>query len=145
MDRLVLTWDDVHKDCLELAALIVESKVEHKGIVAVARGGLFVAGILAHILDIRSISTICARSYTREGVANPEVAIEGHLPEVLQTPYLLVDDLADSGNTFGALLECRYHKATTAALYKKSLSRITPDHYITNIDSSRWIVFPWEV
>jgi hypoxanthine phosphoribosyltransferase len=61
---------------------------------------------------------------------------------------LLVDDLADTGETFKyALHRFKQHNVEyvkTAAVFKKSESKFVPDFYAEEVPSDVWIVQPWE-
>ena len=61
---------------------------------------------------------------------------------------LLVDDLADSGETFKYALhkfhENQVHNVVTAAVFKKKHSKFTPHHFVEEIESNMWVIHPWE-
>ena len=108
MDRLPhekgfhVSWDQLHRDARALAWRL--DGTEWRAVVAVTRGGLVPAMIVARELDIRTIDTISIRSYRGIGAE----AGQGQL-EVLKRPddglmadgdgILVVDDLVDSGRT----------------------------------------------
>jgi len=62
---------------------------------------------------------------------------------------LLVDDISDTGMTFGAMKQClcahRFSKVYTAALVVKPKSAFIPDFYAQEDPTDAWIVFPWEI
>ena len=61
----VVTWAEVHRDTKELARRLV-GLGPWKGIVALTRGGLVPAAILARELDIRIVDTLCITSYDEQ-------------------------------------------------------------------------------
>ncbi len=60
-----VSWEEMHRDARALSWRLAEHK-PWQGIVAVARGGLVPAQIVARELEIRLIDTICIASYDHE-------------------------------------------------------------------------------
>lgn len=138
-DILALTWDDIRRDCRLLAAKLAPGS-RFAGIVAVTRGGLVPAALLARDLDIRVIETICVASYDARLRGTVEV-LKGLRGD--GEGWLVVDDLADSGATARAL-RALLPKAHIAALYAKPDGLADLDTFVTTIEQNVWIVFPWE-
>ncbi|MGE4279169.1 MAG: xanthine phosphoribosyltransferase [Magnetospirillum sp.] len=136
---LILSWQDMHRDACTLAALL-RDKAPFHGIVAVARGGLVPAAILARELDIKLVETVCISSYDDRS--------QGEM-EILKTlaedgkHWLVVDDLVDSGATAkvvrAMLPDCHY-----ATLYAKPEGEALCDTYLSRLEQHVWLVFPWE-
>ena len=57
-----VSWEQLHRDAKALAWRLAESG-PFKGIVAITRGGLVPAHIIARELDIRIIDTVCISTY----------------------------------------------------------------------------------
>src|SRR3546814_7733768 len=57
-----VSWDQLHRDSRALAWRLV-ALGPFKGIVAITRGGLVPAAVIARELDVRLIDTICIVSY----------------------------------------------------------------------------------
>jgi len=57
-----VSWEQLHRDCRALSWRLVD-KGPWKGILAITRGGLVPAAIIARELDIHLIDTICLSSY----------------------------------------------------------------------------------
>ena len=57
-----VTWDELHRNAKALAWRLVE-KGPWTGIVAITRGGLVPAAIVARELELRLIDTVCIVSY----------------------------------------------------------------------------------
>ena len=57
-----VSWDELHRNARALAWRLLELG-PFEGIVAITRGGLVPASIVARELDIRLIDTICVASY----------------------------------------------------------------------------------
>ena len=134
-------WDALHRD-----AIILSQKLRHvgpfKGIIAVARGGLVPAAIVARELDIRLVDTVCIVSYDdkvqRTGEALVLKPVEGD-----GTGWLIVDDLVDSGNTFRQLRKM-LPNAHYATVYVKPKGQDTVDPTVIPIEQDIWMVFPWD-
>ena len=57
-----VTWDQLHRDAKALAWRLLEYR-NFKSIVAITRGGLVPAAIIARELNIRMIDTVCIVTY----------------------------------------------------------------------------------
>jgi xanthine phosphoribosyltransferase len=134
-----LSWDDIHRDGRALARLLAD-KGPFDGIVAVARGGLVPAAVLARELDLRLVETVCISSYGDGSRHRLEVLkrLEGD-----GAGWLVVDDLVDTGATARAV-RLMLPKAHYATLYAKPEGRPLVDSFVTEVEQSVWIVFPWD-
>jgi len=138
-ETLALGWEDIRRDCRLLAERLA-GRGPFTGIVAVTRGGLVPAALLAQDLDLRVIETVCLASY--------DARLRGTVEILKSVPgngegWLVVDDLADSGATARAL-RALLPKAHLAALYAKPDGRPDLDTFVREIEQAVWIVFPWE-
>ena len=61
-DEIIISWVELHRDARYLSE-VLHQKGPWKGIIAVTRGGLVPAALVARELDIRLIDTICVTSY----------------------------------------------------------------------------------
>lgn len=86
-------------------------------VIAVTRGGMVPACLVARELDIRVIDTISVKSYDHQSQSRAEVL---KLPEGAGSGKncLIVDDLSDTGNTFKAIRQI-LPDATYACLHTK--------------------------
>ncbi|OIQ51653.1 Xanthine phosphoribosyltransferase [Pseudodesulfovibrio hydrargyri] len=134
-----VSWEQLHRDCRALSWRLVESG-PWKGILAITRGGLVPAAIIARELDIHLIDTICLSSYNwkDQGEANilKGVDCEGE-------GWLLIDDLVDTGKT-AKIARDMVPKAHFATVYAKPAGRPTVDTFITEVSQDTWILFPWD-
>jgi xanthine phosphoribosyltransferase len=136
-----VTWDELHRNAKALAWRLIE-KGPWQGIVAVTRGGLVPAAIVARELEVRLIDTICVVSYehTQQGklkvLKGAERAGDG-------TGWLIIDDLVDTGRT-GQAVRDRLPKAHFATIYAKPAGRPLVDTFITEVSQDTWIHFPWD-
>jgi len=134
-----VSWEQLHRDCRALSWRLME-KGPWKGILAITRGGLVPAAIIARELDIHLIDTICLSSYNwkEQGDANILKQVE-HDGE----GWLLIDDLVDTGNT-AKIVRDMVPKAHFATVYAKPEGRIMVETFITEVSQDTWILFPWD-
>lgn len=139
----VVTWAEVHRDTKALARRLV-GLGPWKGIVALTRGGLVPAAILARELDLRIVDTLCISSYDEQVqesirvLKTPAEALAGD-----GAGWLLVDDLVDTGAT---AREARriLPKAHFATIYAKPAGRELVDTAISEVEQDTWLFFPWD-
>ena len=134
-----VSWDQLHRDSRALAWRLVEAG-PWRGIVAITRGGLVPAAIIARELDIRLIDTVCIASYEDREHGQPEV-----LKEVPGDgrDWLLIDDLVDTGQTAKVVRDL-LPEAHFATVYAKPAGRPLVDTFITEVSQDTWILFPWD-
>ncbi|KKJ77860.1 xanthine phosphoribosyltransferase [Kiloniella litopenaei] len=136
-----VSWEQLHRDAKALSwRLMNEGPFE--GILAVTRGGLVPAAIIARELDIRLIDTVCIVSYSSDNK-------QGELKVLKDAPkeskgWLIVDDLVDTGKTARAVREMM-PDAHFATLYAKPAGRDIVDSFITEVSQDTWIYFPWDL
>ena len=146
-EREVLTWSAFGDATRELARRIVDDGFRPDVIVAVARGGLTVAGALAYALDVKNCGAMNVEFYTGidERLDVPIVLPPAlDLVDVKGLDVLVADDVADTGHTLElvrGVLADHVHTARTAVLYRKPRSIVAPD-YVWR-DTDLWIDFPW--
>ena len=134
-----ISWEQLHRDSKALAWRLLGQE-EWKGIVAITRGGLVPAAVIARELDIHMVDTICISSYQwqERGEVNILKGFEGDGDH-----WLLVDDLVDTGKTAGVAREM-VPKAHFATVYAKPAGRPLVDTFITEVSQDTWILFPWD-
>ena len=142
-----VSWDQFHRDCRALTWRLAELGPFH-AIVAITRGGLVPAAIVARELGVRIIDTVCVASYDHDkqgdlqvlkGVSDAVAKLGGGTGKGL----LIVDDLVDTGKT-GRLVRAMMPDAHFAAVYAKPKGRPLVDTFITEVSQDTWIYFPWD-
>ncbi len=135
-----VTWDELHRHARALAWRLLELG-PWRGIIAVTRGGLVPAAIVARELDIRLVDTVCIASYDERTQRAMKVlkAIPGD-----GDGYLIIDDLVDTGDTARTVREM-LPKAHFATVYAKPAGRPLVDTYVTEVSQDTWILFPWDI
>ena len=148
-----VSWDQIHRDARALAWRL-DGKGPDDGawraVVAVTRGGMAPAMIVARELDIRTVDTISVKSYHSGGGA----ADQRRDAEILKSPdpnlmgdgegVLIVDDLVDTGKTLELVRE-QFPKAHFACVYAKPEGEKQADTFITGVSQDTWIFFPWDM
>lgn len=146
-EREVLTWEAFGAATRALATEITATGFRPDVVLAIARGGLTVAGALAYALDVKNCGSMNVELYT--GV-DQRLDVPVMLPPMLDLvdvrgmKVLVADDVADTGTTLQLVqkvLEEHVLEARTAVLYQKPRSVITADFSWKQTD--RWIDFPW--
>ncbi len=146
-EREVLGWDDFGDASRELAQIVVDDGFVADIVVAVARGGLLLAGSIAYALGVKSCGAVNAEFYTGIGTRLPEpIMLPPLLDEasILGKKVLLVDDVSDSGRTLAmvnTIIENMGAEVRTVVLYTKP-GTVHEPHYSWR-RTSLWITFPW--
>ncbi|MAS42040.1 MAG: xanthine phosphoribosyltransferase [Rhodobacteraceae bacterium] len=144
-----VSWDQIHRDSRALAW-----RLDHQGpgeggawraVVAITRGGMVPACIVARELDLRVVDTISVKSYDNQSQTSAQV-IKSPDAELMRdgSGILVVDDLVDSGKTL-ELVRNLYPKAHFATVYAKPKGRPMVDTFITEVSQDTWIFFPWDM
>jgi len=148
-----ISWDQIHRDSRALAWRLDGQGPDEgawRAVVAITRGGMAPAMIVARELDIRTVDTISVVSYHSGGgkadqrrdakvLKSPDVDMMGD-----GTGILIIDDLVDSGKTL-ELVRSLYPKAHFATVYAKPKGRPQVETFITEVSQDTWIFFPWDM
>ncbi|MGI9502132.1 MAG: xanthine phosphoribosyltransferase [Geminicoccaceae bacterium] len=134
-----VSWEEMHRDSRALSWRLAEQG-PWQGVVAVARGGLIPAQIVARELELRLIDTICIASYDDQTRREPQIlkSVEGS-----GEGWVIVDDLVDTGRT-GRIVREMLPKAHFATVYAKPKGREVVDSFITEVSQDTWILLPWD-
>ena len=136
-----VTWDQLHRDARALAWRLI-GKGPYKGVVAIPRGGLIPAAIVARELEIRVIESVSVVTYDEEKKGAPVVA---KFPVAAGDGegWLLIDDLVDTGTT-ARVVRALLPKAHFATVYAKAAGKPLVDDFVTEVSQDTWILFPWD-
>jgi len=115
-------------------------------IIAIARGGLTLSHAVAEGLNIRDVQSIRTELYDST-CKRDELSIFGKCELEKAKKVLVLDDIADSGDTLKAVmneLKKDYQNIdfTCATLFYKKTSIYEPDIWIN--EATEWIDFFWE-
>jgi xanthine phosphoribosyltransferase len=111
-------------------------------VVAITRGGLIPAAIVARELEIRVIESVSVVTYDEEKKGAPVVA---KLPVAAGDGegWLLIDDLVDTGTT-AKVVRALLPRAHFATVYAKAAGKPLVDDFVTEVSQDTWILFPWD-
>jgi hypoxanthine phosphoribosyltransferase len=147
-ERVVVSWDDLDRLVSELAERLAPQRFDV--LLAITRGGLVPAGMLAYRLRIRNILVAAVEFYDDHGRPGPR-------PTFLQFPadpllrgqrVLVVDEVWDSGTTIHAVTE-RIRQAggipTTAVIHWKPERSVVPgEPDVHAVTTAAWVVYPFK-
>lgn len=137
--KYTVTWDLLQMYGRELSKRLLPAE-QWKGIIAVSRGGLVPAAILARELSIRYVDTVCISSYDhdhqREKLILKKAEGDGE-------GFIVVDDLVDTGGTAHSIRDM-YPKAKFVTIFAKPAGKSLVDDYIIDIPQDTWIEQPWD-
>ena len=135
-----VSWEELHRNAKALAWRLA-SNGPWKGIVAITRGGLVPAAVVARELEVRLIDTLCIASYDdrQQGEMTVLKRVDGD-----GEGWLIIDDLVDTGKTAKAVREM-LPRAHFATIYAKPAGRPLVDTFITEVSQDTWILFPWDI
>ena len=140
-----VSWEELHRTAKALAWRLIGQGPDGgqwQGIVAITRGGLVPAAIIARELDIRLIDTVCMTSYTDDHNPGEITLLKGVTGD--GTGWLIIDDLVDTGKTAKYVREL-LPKAHFATIYAKPAGRPLVDTFVTEVSQDTWIYFPWDI
>ncbi|WP_338548311.1 xanthine phosphoribosyltransferase [Roseovarius phycicola] len=142
-----VSWDQLHRDARALAWRLQGEAPEDgwRAIVAITRGGMAPAMIIARELDVRAVDTISVKSYDHQTqseaiiLKSPDMDLMGEGDGVL-----IIDDLVDTGRTL-ELVRKLLPAAHVATVYAKPKGRELVHTFITEVSQDTWIFFPWDM
>ena len=120
MEKVLVSWDDIH-NYIDLVALDLEKRnIKPTGVYGIPLGGLVFATMLSYKLNIPLLLN----------------AAEG---------CVIIDDIADSGRTLLHFTEndTQFNKYYITTMFYHERSVVTPDFYVHK-KQDNWIVFPYE-
>lgn len=137
---LQVSWEELHRLSRVLAGRLL-ALGPWRLLVAVTRGGLVPAAIVARELELRVVETLCIASYDER---------DRGLPQVLKDPgigagegVLVVDDLVDTGVT-ARVVRGLLPRAHLATVFAKPEGRPLVDSFVAEVGQDTWIMFPWD-
>jgi len=147
-ERDIVTWEELDRLVLVLSERLAGRSFDV--LLAITRGGMIPAGMLAYRLKLRDILVAAVEYYDDSGRPGPH-------PTFFQFPadpllrgkrVLVVDEVWDSGTTIQAVTE-RVRQAggepTTAVLhYKPGRSVVDGRPDVHAVETDRWVVYPFK-
>ena len=144
----VPTWNQIYNMLLKQASKIHDGGLRPDVIVGVSRGGWIPARILSDFLENPNLANARVEYYVgiNETKKAPKLT-QGLSTDVIGKTILIVDEVADWGESLKLATKHATEKGArnvkTATIYCKPWSVFKPDYFCK--ETSRWIVFPWEI
>ena len=144
-----VSWDQFHRDARALAWRLATAG-PFDAIVAVTRGGLVPAAIVARELGVRLVETVCVSSYEESDRKDSLAVLKDIAASLLSGSHatgkgvLVIDDLTDTGRT-AQVVRKMVPQAHFATVYAKPQGRPTVDTFVTEVSQDTWIYFPWDL
>ena len=146
-ERERLSWETFGLASRAIAQAVADDDYVPDMILAIARGGLLVAGALGYALGVKNLYTMNVEYYT--GV-DERLEVPMILPptpdlvDVNDARVLIADDVADTGHTLALVKDFCVGKVAEvrcAVLYEKPRSVVKCEYVWRRTDL--WIEFPW--
>ena len=145
-----VSWEELHRTANALAWRLLENN-KFEGVIAITRGGLVPAAIVARELEIRVVDTLSSISYHDNSAEKLEEK-QRETVQIVKAPsqtktgsnWLIVDDLVDTGETAKAV-RALLPEAHFATVYAKPAGRPLVDTFVTEVSQDTWIYFPWDL
>src|SRR5690606_12488711 len=142
-----VSWDQFHRDSRALAWRLTSEGPFH-AIVAITRGGLVPAAIIARELNLRVIDSVSVESYDHQTPdkvrADKPINADLNADDRAGEEVLSNDDLVDTGAT-ARVVRDMLPNAHLATVYAKPQGRDLVDSFITEVSQDTWIFFPWDL
>ena len=113
-----VSWNVIDEAVTDIAFHLKKTNKDFKGVYGIPRGGLILAVMLSHKLDLPLIMS----------------------KEELDENSIIIDDIADTGKT---LLDFTEYESYVVTIHEHEQSLIKPDYSVLD-KGDKWIVYPWE-
>ena len=116
-----VSWDLIDEAVTDIAFHLKETKKDFKGVYGIPRGGVILAVMLSHKLDLPYLE-------------NPF--------DCEFDDFVVIDDIADTGETL-KFYEETFKKSYIVTVHEHEQSIVKPDFSVLP-KGNKWIVYPWE-
>ncbi|MEM2280993.1 MAG: phosphoribosyltransferase [Candidatus Bathyarchaeia archaeon] len=142
------TWNQIYRMLLQIAEKIRRDNFKPDVIVGVSRGGWPPARVLSDLLENPNLANVRAEFYLGVAETKGEPTLTQPVSvNVTGKKVLVVDEVADTGKSLQLIKEHLKAEGASqiriATIYLKPWSTVKSDYYAK--ETSRWIVFPWEI
>jgi len=142
-----MSWEELGRGARDLAETVHADGYRPDMVLAIARGGLLVAGALGYALDVKNTFTMNVEFYTGVDARLEMPIVLPPVPDLIdleEARVLIADDVADTGRTLALVKDfCsgKVGEVRCAVLYEKPHSEVNCEYVWRRTD--RWIDFPW--
>ncbi|BCU68260.1 phosphoribosyltransferase [Sulfolobales archaeon HS-7] len=146
----VVDWDDIVNWSSGISDKIKRDEYKVDVIIAIARGGLVPARLVADALGVLDVISIKVEHWVQ--TANKDVEAKIKFPYKLDLKggnVLIVDDICDTGDSLEIAKKFVSDNFNPGAIrtstmqYIESTARIKPDYYAATITDWAWFMYPW--
>jgi hypoxanthine phosphoribosyltransferase len=153
----ILNWQDIDKLARSLFHLVKDDRYEPEIILGISRGGWIPARLLSDMFEAETplkkekktiiLATLQIKFYAGIAETHTKPIISQDVTvDIFQKKILLVDDLADTGESLKCAIDYLSLKSPKeikiATLLYKPWSKVVPDYYVEK--ATEWVVFPHE-
>ena len=116
-----VSWELIDECVTEIAFHLKDTGKDFKGVYGIPRGGVILAVLLSHKLDLPYV----------ENPYNYQL-----------DDFIVIDDIADTGETL-KFYEETFEKSYIVTIHEHEQSIVKPDYSVID-KGDKWIVYPWE-
>ncbi|QIO22157.1 phosphoribosyltransferase [Haloarcula sp. JP-L23] len=145
----ITNWEYIYGLCRDVADDVKAADFEPDVVVALARGGWFAGRCLCDFLGLDDLASLKVEHYvgTAQQGDEPEVRYPLADGAVEGKDVLVVDDIADTGQSIETAAECvrdrNPNSVRTATLQLLQTSEHEPAFVGERLDEWAWVVYPW--
>ncbi len=146
----VVTWDYAVKLSTSLAKKVRERGYKVDVIVAVARGGLVPARIVADVLGVMDVLSIKIEHWVETASHTPQAKVKYSYTLSLEGKNVLViDDITDTGDSMDLAKDFVMRNFSPSVVKTATMQHIvtasksTPDFYAEEVKEWTWFMYPW--
>ena len=142
-EKHYISYNKISERCKEIAEELKDKGIDR--IVAITRGGMVPACLLANLLNVREIHTLSMASYSEDN-ERQEITLLAFPSTTDSNHTLFVDDLVDSGFTY-KWVKNLFPESLFVALFSKTSTPkdVKVDCKVEEMDANLWLEFPWEL
>ena len=120
-----ISWNVVDECVLDIAEHILRTEIKFEGVYGIPRGGVILAVMLSHKLDIPYFDDI------EHALGNGK-------------EFIIIDDITDTGKTLNNYKKMDSSEiAYYVTIHEHEQSSVKPDYSVL-YKEDKWIVYPWE-
>jgi hypoxanthine phosphoribosyltransferase len=116
-----VSWELIDECVTDIAFHLKDTGKDFKGVYGIPRGGVILAVLLSHKLDLPYVE-------------NPY--------DYQLDDFIVIDDIADTGETL-KFYEETFEKSYIVTIHEHEQSIVKPDYSVID-KGDKWIVYPWE-
>ena len=121
-----ISWNVVDECVLDIAEHLIRTEIKFEGVYGIPRGGVVLAVMLSHKLDIPYFDDI------EHALGNGK-------------EFIIIDDITDTGKTLNNYKKMDSSEiAYYVTIHEHEQSSVKPDYSVL-YKEDKWIVYPWEI